>query len=71
MDSIPEVGRRLARLRQIPGAMPRPDALPPGCAYAPRCPLAAASCAAAVPELDGQGPHEVACFLPLATGAAA
>ncbi len=71
MDSIPEVGRRLARLRQIPGAMPRPDALPPGCAYAPRCPRAAAACAEAVPELHGEGPHRAACFLPLATGAAA
>ena len=71
MDSIPELGRRLVRLRQIPGAMPRPDALPPGCAYAPRCPRAAAACAAEVPELHGQAPHQAACFLPLDTGAAA
>jgi peptide/nickel transport system ATP-binding protein len=51
--------------------MPRPDALPPGCAYAPRCPRAAAACAEAVPALQGDGPHRAACFLPLSAAAAA
>ncbi|MGG5819445.1 ABC transporter ATP-binding protein [Falsiroseomonas sp. HW251] len=71
MDSIPEIGRRLGRLHQIPGAMPRPDTLPPGCPYAPRCPRAAATCADAVPALQGHGPHQAACFLPLEASAAA
>ncbi len=62
MDSIPELGRRLPRLRQIGGAMPRPDALPPGCAFAPRCPKALDACAAAVPELEGAGAHRAACI---------
>ncbi|MEM6488966.1 MAG: ABC transporter ATP-binding protein [Pseudomonadota bacterium] len=34
------------RLNQIPGAMPRLDAVPDGCAFHPRCPFAEASCRA-------------------------
>ena len=62
MQSIPEIGRRLARLMQIPGAMPRPDALPPGCAYAPRCARAEARCRLTLPELEGSGAHQAACI---------
>jgi oligopeptide/dipeptide ABC transporter ATP-binding protein len=35
----------------IPGTVPSLDALPPGCAFAPRCALHIAECDAAVPEL--------------------
>ncbi|AMJ63665.1 hypothetical protein AXW83_13095 [Bosea sp. PAMC 26642] len=62
MDSIPELGRRLPRLRQIIGAMPRPDALPPGCAFAPRCPTVIEACNQAVPAFDADGPHRAACI---------
>ncbi len=62
MDSIPELGRRLPRLRQITGAMPRPDALPPGCAFAPRCPKVIEACHQAVPAFDADGPHRAACI---------
>ncbi|MGW1955667.1 ABC transporter ATP-binding protein [Streptomyces sp. NPDC001920] len=44
-------GRRLPALRGTP---PSPAALPAGCAFAPRCPLAADACHAAEPE-----PHQV------------
>jgi peptide/nickel transport system ATP-binding protein len=71
MDSIPELGRRAPRLRQIAGAMPRPDALPAGCAFAPRCPRAIDACMMATPELEGRGAHRAACFLAGATGLAA
>jgi peptide/nickel transport system ATP-binding protein len=37
------------RLEAIPGAPPNLAALPPGCAFAPRCRYAEAACAAAVP----------------------
>ncbi|MCL8017168.1 ABC transporter ATP-binding protein [Streptomyces sp. AS02] len=40
-------GRRLPALRGTPPAM---GALPPGCAFAPRCPLAADACRTAEPE---------------------
>ncbi len=47
----------------IPGEVPSPFALPPGCAFAPRCPLADDGCRRAVPPLDpvGEG-RRVACF---------
>jgi peptide/nickel transport system ATP-binding protein len=38
-------------LAAIPGTVPRFDALPPGCRFAPRCPLASADCTAAGPAI--------------------
>jgi len=52
------------RLAEIPGQVPSPAALPPGCAFAPRCPLAVARCRRELPPLepvDGSG-HESACW---------
>ena len=46
MNSLPEAVTG-ERLRAIPGAPPDPDHLPRGCAFAPRCPLAADVCGAA------------------------
>lgn len=63
MASIPEIGRRLARLPQLPGAMPRPDNLPSGCSFHPRCPHAFDRCTAERPELSGRTPHRAACWL--------
>jgi peptide/nickel transport system ATP-binding protein len=58
-----------ARLRQIPGAMPRLDALPPGCAFAPRCERAQPRCAEEPgPTLAGCD-GRAACWFPLETGA--
>ena len=37
MGAIPSVGDRNERLAQIDGAMPRLTAIPPGCAFNPRC----------------------------------
>jgi peptide/nickel transport system ATP-binding protein len=57
------------RLVGIDGAPPDLLALPPGCAFAPRCPLADAACDAAVPALVALGPYrQAACIRPLATG---
>jgi len=51
------------RLRAIPGSVPEPWRLPPGCAFAPRCPDAIGACDDAPPPLRslGQG-HNVACI---------
>src|SRR5204862_283501 len=38
MGSIPKIGARKGKLVQIDGAMPRLNAIPPGCAFNPRCP---------------------------------
>jgi peptide/nickel transport system permease protein len=40
----------------IPGMVPRPDALPPGCAFAPRCARSLAACAEEHPALAGIAP---------------
>jgi peptide/nickel transport system ATP-binding protein len=52
------------KLEPIPGAVPSLTALPPGCAFEPRCPLRIAECAAAMPELRAAGPeHRARCIL--------
>ena len=64
MGAIPRIGDRGRRLVQIEGVMPRPDAIPPGCAFHPRCPRALARCRAERPEplRVGEG-HAAACWL--------
>jgi peptide/nickel transport system ATP-binding protein len=52
-----------ARLVPIPGAPPSMATLPPGCPFAPRCPLASDDCRAAEPELLEVGTnHRAACI---------
>jgi oligopeptide/dipeptide ABC transporter ATP-binding protein len=52
-----------ARLVPIPGAPPSLAALPPGCPFAPRCPLAIDECRTAEPELASVGrDHLAACI---------
>ncbi len=52
------------RLRTIAGAVPRPSALPPGCAFAPRCPERMPRCDTAPPEPTSAAPgREVRCYL--------
>ena len=52
-----------ARLVPIPGAPPSLASLPPGCPFAPRCPLAIDECRTAEPEPVTVGPnHTAACI---------
>jgi peptide/nickel transport system ATP-binding protein len=52
-----------ARLVPIPGAPPSLASLPPGCPFAPRCPLAIDECRTAEPELVTVGSdHTAACI---------
>lgn len=52
------------KLEPIPGAVPSLTALPPGCAFEPRCPARIAECTAAMPELRVAGPeHRARCIL--------
>ena len=74
MGSMPALGRRAGRLATIPGAVPLPADMPPGCRFATRCPFADARCAAERPPLGAVGAgHAAACWhAPLdAAGAAA
>ncbi len=70
MQAIPTVGDLRPRLAQIGGAMPRPGALPHGCAFGPRCPAARPDCTAAAPAPIRHGDVLVACHHPDLTEAA-
>ncbi len=63
IGSIPTLASGQERLVQIPGSMPRLDAIPHGCAFHPRCPRAFAPCAGVRPELAGKAQSAVACWL--------
>jgi peptide/nickel transport system ATP-binding protein len=63
MGSIPPLDRRVERLAQIDGAMPRLSAIPKGCAYNPRCPKAFARCTEDRPDLLPAGATQAACWL--------
>ncbi len=63
MASIPSLGARVERLNQIDGAMPRLDAIPPGCAFNPRCGFAGPRCRLERPELETVGNGASACWL--------
>jgi peptide/nickel transport system ATP-binding protein len=64
LDSIPPMeGARPRRLKSIGGNPPSLLALPPGCAFAPRCRHKFHRCSQR-PELGGSDGHHAACFLP-------
>ena len=63
MASIPPLDRRVERLAQIDGAMPRLSAIPTGCAYNPRCPQVFGKCRETRPDLMSAGTTEAACWL--------
>jgi peptide/nickel transport system ATP-binding protein len=63
MASIPPLDRRVERLAQIDGAMPRPSAIPPGCPYNPRCPKVFDRCRRDRPDLLDTGATRAACWL--------
>ena len=51
MNSVPRLGGEAERLSAIPGNVPRIGNFPPGCRFAPRCPIARPDCSEKVPEL--------------------
>jgi peptide/nickel transport system ATP-binding protein len=63
MASIPDMESERERLNQIDGAMPRLNAIPPGCPYNPRCPRAFDRCRSERPELLAAGATRAACWL--------
>ncbi|WP_289139119.1 ABC transporter ATP-binding protein [uncultured Brevibacillus sp.] len=44
LASMPNSNERKGELKSIPGSVPRPDELPQGCTFAPRCPQAVEKC---------------------------
>ena len=64
LGSVPRLGRRVKRLKSIPGNPPNPLDLPSGCAFHPRCPHATAHCRAEAPPLKETAEGgQVACWL--------
>jgi oligopeptide/dipeptide ABC transporter ATP-binding protein len=61
LASLPQAGPRRRRLPALPGSPPAPGTLPDGCAFAPRCPLAADACRTTEPELRPLDGRLVAC----------
>ncbi len=63
LAALPAMTGPRTRLAAIPGGVPEPSRLPPGCAFSPRCPLAVPACGAAVPVLRALGGgREAACI---------
>lgn len=63
MDSIPSIHRTTEFLAQIDGSMPRLNAIPPGCAFNPRCPERQSRCMSERPDLLVAGASLAACWL--------
>jgi oligopeptide/dipeptide ABC transporter ATP-binding protein len=51
MASVPKLRGETDRLSAIPGNVPRIGNFPPGCRFAPRCPMAKPECSEKIPEL--------------------
>src|SRR5262245_24903403 len=65
LNSRPRIDQQISTLKPIEGIVPSPQALPPGCAFSPRCARALAGCGAAAPPLIERGRgHRVACINP-------
>ncbi|MCX4780826.1 ABC transporter ATP-binding protein [Streptomyces sp. NBC_01264] len=63
LDSIPRLDQKGQELYAIKGLPPNLLAIPPGCAFNPRCPMARAACRTDVPPLAEVGPdRSSACF---------
>jgi oligopeptide/dipeptide ABC transporter ATP-binding protein len=66
LDSVPDTASGAAIPVPIAGTPPDPRALPPGCAFAPRCGYAQEICSDTIPELRDIGTgHLVRCFFPV------
>jgi peptide/nickel transport system ATP-binding protein/oligopeptide transport system ATP-binding protein len=64
LNSIPRLDQKVDRLYMVEGVVPNLMHLPPGCAFAPRCPRAASRCREARPELVPVAPGcRASCWL--------
>jgi peptide/nickel transport system ATP-binding protein len=63
LAALPDMAGPRQKLIAIGGAVPEPWAMPPGCAFAPRCATALPACQDAVPAIRVIGPnHRAACI---------
>ncbi|WP_420103506.1 ABC transporter ATP-binding protein [Bosea sp. (in: a-proteobacteria)] len=66
ISALPPLDGVRRRLSPIEGNVPEPWNLPPGCAFAPRCPQALAACDAGVPPLADKAPERRAACIRVA-----
>ncbi len=66
LAALPTLDGPRRRLTPIPGTVPAPADIPPGCAFAPRCPSAIARCGEELPELAFAAQDQRAACLRLA-----
>jgi oligopeptide/dipeptide ABC transporter ATP-binding protein len=65
LEAMPRLHKRAERLPDIPGQLPSLANPPPGCRFAPRCPLAQAICREQTPQMQELEPgHAAACWFP-------
>ena len=69
LQSLPARAPRGARLAEIPGAVPPPEAWPAGCRFADRCPRAHAACDRAPDWTRLSASHAVRCHYVATEGA--
>ncbi len=63
LAAMPRLHGKTERLPDIPGQLPSLADPPPGCRFAPRCPLARAACRRTMPRMRTlEADHEVACW---------
>jgi peptide/nickel transport system ATP-binding protein len=67
LGALPPLEGPRRPLAAIPGGVPEPWAMPPGCAFAPRCPHRAAACEAGLPAAVTLAPRHTAACLRAAT----
>jgi oligopeptide/dipeptide ABC transporter ATP-binding protein len=63
LETIPDVEKPNRARRPMSGEVPSPIAPPPGCAFHPRCAMAADICRVEPPLLEQHGSRLVACHL--------
>jgi oligopeptide/dipeptide ABC transporter ATP-binding protein len=63
LEAVPRLDATERPLRAIPGAPPAPSALPPGCPFHPRCPVAEPRCALEIPRAVPLGAGRTAACL--------
>jgi peptide/nickel transport system ATP-binding protein len=64
LKSLPRHDIDQEELEVIRGMVPRPDDLPNGCRFAPRCPFAREMCVERLPDLEDQGDgNQVRCWI--------
>ena len=64
LGSIPKIDEKVEWLEAIPGSVPSPHDVPPGCRFSNRCPKVMDVCRTVEPPLRVHSPgHRVACYL--------